>query len=156
VGKGGHLSKFGEGGAIPNLPSTYSAHDFHTYAGLNALPPVIHFHLAGSINAETDIPLVPSLKGSANGNNNTQDGKAEPNFVVHFLNNKELYFTTESETILLDLGRRAMEEELGKQPQSKSEPQQSDTDSTEGVDSEVANSVQSSPTSKSRALYVFY
>lgn len=49
---------------IPNLPSTYSEHDFHTF-GIHGtvMTPGFHFHLAASINAETDIPLVPSLAG---------------------------------------------------------------------------------------------
>ncbi|KAH9413091.1 DmX-like protein 1 [Dermatophagoides pteronyssinus] len=48
---------------ILNLPSTYSCHDFHGYGvhGTAITPGGVHFHLTASINAENDIPLVPSL-----------------------------------------------------------------------------------------------
>ncbi|OTF71766.1 hypothetical protein BLA29_011127, partial [Euroglyphus maynei] len=48
---------------ILNLPSTYSCHDFHGYGvhGTAISPGAVHFHLTASINAESDIPLVPSL-----------------------------------------------------------------------------------------------
>ncbi|KAH7643602.1 dmx-like protein [Dermatophagoides farinae] len=48
---------------ILNLPSTYSCHDFHGYGvhGTAITPGGVHFHLTASINAESDIPLVPSL-----------------------------------------------------------------------------------------------
>ncbi|XP_076053753.1 rabconnectin-3 alpha isoform X2 [Oratosquilla oratoria] len=64
-----------------------------------------HFHLAASINAETDIPLVPSISGT------TGAGDTEQNFVLHWLNNKEMHFSTEAENILLEISRRAMEKE---------------------------------------------
>lgn len=57
----------------------------------------VHFHLAGSINAETDIPLVPPLK--------------HHNFRVFWLNNKEMFFTQKSELILQEICRKGMERE---------------------------------------------
>ena len=51
-----------------------------------------HFHLAATINAETDIPLVPSI-----------NSVSEQNFVIHWLNNKEMFFTSEAENILLEV-----------------------------------------------------
>jgi len=45
----------------------------------------VHFHLAGSINADTDIPLVPPLK--------------HHNFRIFWLNNKEMFFTQQAEHI---------------------------------------------------------
>lgn len=41
---------------IAVLPSTYSVHDFHSF-GLqgSGVTPSLHFHLAGSINAETGV-----------------------------------------------------------------------------------------------------
>ena len=39
-----------------------------------------------------DIPLVPSLI--------TGDPDREPNFVLHWLNNKEMHFSLQAETIL--------------------------------------------------------
>lgn len=52
----------------------------------------VHFHLACSINAETDIPLVPPLK--------------HHNFRVFWINNKEMFFTQQAEAILHELCRK--------------------------------------------------
>uniref|UniRef100_A0A0A9WH85 DmX-like protein 2 n=1 Tax=Lygus hesperus TaxID=30085 RepID=A0A0A9WH85_LYGHE len=91
---------------IPTLPSTYSVHDFHSYGfhGTGVIPG-LHFHLAASINAETDIPLVPSLI--------TGDPDREPNFVLHWLNNKEMHFSLQAEKILSELTRKVVEKEEG-------------------------------------------
>ncbi|KAL1117874.1 hypothetical protein AAG570_004187 [Ranatra chinensis] len=91
---------------IPTLPSTYSVHDFHSYGfhGTGVIPG-LHFHLAASINAETDIPLVPSLI--------TGDPDREPNFVLHWLNNKEMHFSLQAENILHELTRKVVEKEEG-------------------------------------------
>ncbi|XP_069954424.1 dmX-like protein 2 isoform X5 [Cherax quadricarinatus] len=124
---------------LPTIPSSYSVHDFHMY-GVHAMGitpgdmcgeqrssilgeneggihtgefphehlgsvPGFQFHLAASINAETDIPLVPSISGV------TTTGEAEQSFVIHWLNNKEMHFTSEAENILLEISRRAMEKE---------------------------------------------
>ncbi|XP_050401312.1 dmX-like protein 1 [Patella vulgata] len=44
--------------SVGNLSSMGSVHDFHKFAiHHNGVSPVLHFHLAGSINPETDIPL---------------------------------------------------------------------------------------------------
>jgi hypothetical protein len=53
----------------------------------------LHFHLAASINAETDIPLVPSLAGGGR-------------FILHWLHNKEMHFTSQAEAILHDLTKK--------------------------------------------------
>nr|XP_024216080.1 dmX-like protein 2 isoform X4 [Halyomorpha halys] len=91
---------------IPTLPSTYSVHDFHSYGfhGTGVIPG-LHFHLAASINAETDIPLVPSLI--------TGDPEREPNFVLHWLNNKEMHFSLQAEKILHELTKKVVEKEDG-------------------------------------------
>ncbi|XP_026671187.1 dmX-like protein 2 isoform X4 [Ceratina calcarata] len=90
---------------LPTLPSTYSVHDFHnSYQGTGHYPGM-HFHLAASINAETDIPLVPSLI--------TGDPEREPNFILHWLNNKEMHFTMQAESILQELTRKVVEKEEG-------------------------------------------
>ncbi|KAG9436417.1 dmX-like protein 2 isoform X1 [Apis mellifera carnica] len=90
---------------LPTLPSTYSVHDFHNnYQGTSHYPGM-HFHLAASINAETDIPLVPSLI--------TGDPEREPNFILHWLNNKEMHFTMQAESILQELTRKVVEKEEG-------------------------------------------
>ncbi|XP_071522289.1 dmX-like protein 2 [Panulirus ornatus] len=90
---------------LPTIPSSYSVHDFHMY-GIHAMgiTPGFQFHLAASINAETDIPLVPSISG-------VTSGESEQSFVIHWLNNKEMHFTSEAENILLEISRRAMEKE---------------------------------------------
>ena len=67
----------------------------HSHTGLLNHGPSVHFHLAGSINAETDIPLVPPLK--------------HHNFRVFWINNKEMFFTQQSEAILQELCRKGME-----------------------------------------------
>ncbi|KAG7196962.1 hypothetical protein KM043_000228 [Ampulex compressa] len=88
---------------LPTLPSTYSVHDFHNNNQSSAHYPGMHFHLAASINAETDIPLVPSLI--------TGDPEREPNFILHWLNNKEMQFTMQAESILQELTRKVVEKE---------------------------------------------
>ncbi|XP_044020160.1 dmX-like protein 2 isoform X2 [Aphidius gifuensis] len=91
---------------LPTLPSTYSVHDFHNnYQSTGGHFPGMHFHLAASINAETDIPLVPSLI--------TDDPEREPNFILHWLNNKEMHFTMQAENILQELTRKVVEKEEG-------------------------------------------
>ncbi|XP_023723664.1 dmX-like protein 2 isoform X1 [Cryptotermes secundus] len=94
----------GTGSPIPTLPSTYSVHDFHSYGYHGTgVTPGLHFHLAASINAETDIPLVPSLV--------TGDPDREPNFILHWLNNKEMHFSLQAEYILQELARKVVEKE---------------------------------------------
>lgn len=89
---------------IPSLPSTYSVHDFHSYGYHGTgVSPGVHFHLAASINAETDIPLVPSMQ--------TTDASNQPNFILHWLNNKEMNFTLQAEAILQELTRKTIEKE---------------------------------------------
>ncbi|KAJ8668951.1 hypothetical protein QAD02_000210 [Eretmocerus hayati] len=90
---------------LPTLPSTYSVHDFHNNYQSSGHYPGMHFHLAASINAETDIPLVPSLI--------TGDPDREPNFILHWLNNKEMQFTMQAENILQELTRKVVEKEEG-------------------------------------------
>ncbi|XP_035791967.1 dmX-like protein 2 isoform X1 [Anopheles albimanus] len=104
-GPGASSSPGGFGNApIPTLPSTYSVHDFHSYGYHGTgMTPGLHFHLAASINAETDIPLVPSL--------HTTDPAAQPNFILHWLNNKEMHFTPQAEGILQEITRKVIEKE---------------------------------------------
>lgn len=89
---------------IPTLPSTYSVHDFHSYGYHGTgVTPGLHFHLAASINAETDIPLVPSMQ--------TNDPAMQPNFILHWLNNKEMHFSLQAESIMQDMTRKLIEKE---------------------------------------------
>lgn len=89
---------------IPTLPSTYSVHDFHSYGyhgtGVAA---GLHFHLAASINAETDIPLVPSMQ--------TNDPSTQPNFILHWLNNKEMHFSMQAEQLMHEMAKKLIEKE---------------------------------------------
>ncbi|XP_001850447.2 dmX-like protein 2 isoform X2 [Culex quinquefasciatus] len=102
---GGPGASSGFGNApIPTLPSTYSVHDFHSYGYHGTgMTPGLHFHLAASINAETDIPLVPSM--------HTNDPSAQPNFILHWLNNKEMHFSLQAEAILQEMTRKVIEKE---------------------------------------------
>lgn len=61
------------------------------------------FHLAASINAETDIPLVPSISGGGALGGGSGSAETEQSFVIHWLNNKEMHFTAEAENILLEV-----------------------------------------------------
>lgn len=96
---------------IPNLPSTYSVHDFHTF-GLHgaSMTPGLHFHLAAAINAETDIPLVPSLNTGYDPNT----GAEHPTFVMHWLNNKEMTFSRMAERLLHTASLKIFEAEAHK------------------------------------------
>lgn len=77
------------------LIGTQSVHDFHKF-GIhhNGIAPAFHFHLAGSVNPKTDIPLLPTT-----GSSNDQLF----HFQLNWLNNKELQFTTEAEKILQEM-----------------------------------------------------
>ncbi|XP_068622766.1 dmX-like protein 2 [Battus philenor] len=86
------------GAPIPTLPSTYSAHDFHNPYQGTSYTGGLHFHLAASINAETDIPLVPSLASGGR-------------FILHWLHNKEMHFTSQAEAILHDLTKKVLDKE---------------------------------------------
>lgn len=57
--------------------------------------PGLHFHLAASVNAETDIPLVPSISFC----------NPKPAFVLHWLDNKEMHFSMQAESLLEELAR---------------------------------------------------
>ncbi|KAG5878732.1 hypothetical protein JTB14_000166 [Gonioctena quinquepunctata] len=81
---------------IPTLPSTYSVHDFHSYGYHGTgITPGLHFHLAASVNAETDIPLVPSISYC----------NPRPAFVLHWLDNKEMQFSLQAELFLEEFAK---------------------------------------------------
>lgn len=103
MGAGFGTGEFGNS-PIPTLPSTYSVHDFHSYGYHGTgVTPGLHFHLAASINAETDIPLVPSMQ--------TNDPAIQPNFILHWLNNKEMHFSMQAENLLQEMTRKVIEKE---------------------------------------------
>ncbi|XP_068131538.1 dmX-like protein 2 isoform X2 [Hyperolius riggenbachi] len=84
---------------LPSQPSQQEAHR-HISHHANSL---CHFHIAASINPNTDIPS--SLAGVAF---NLEEGYG--GFVVHWLNNKELHFTSSIEIFIQHL-KTAMEQQ---------------------------------------------
>ena len=108
---------------VASLPSTYSVHEFHNYGFQGTgISPGLHFHLSGTINATTDIPLVPSISGQGNlghrlnsdptnagGAGGDSSRKNKHNFVLHWMNNKEMEFTVQAEKIMEDMLKMALE-----------------------------------------------
>ena len=89
---------------IASLPSTYSVHEFHNYGYQSTgISPGLHFHLAATINALTDIPLVPTMAAP------TGTNKGQHNFMLHWLNNKEMQFSLEAEKIMEDLFKLSLD-----------------------------------------------
>ncbi|KAH9503228.1 DmX-like protein 1 [Bulinus truncatus] len=120
-------TKLGSDGQMngQTLQNSSSVHDFHKFAiHHNGVSPVLHFHLACSINPDTDIPLLPIV-----GNKEDVDN----NFRLHWLNNKELEFTMEAEKLLQELHQKLLAEE--KQHQS-STPNQNLSDDEYDSDNE--------------------
>lgn len=82
------------------LSSVKQEHDVHRYYhgnknhpnGYLGIPLQVHFHIAATINPNTDIPLLPAIGTMSKG--------AAPNFVVNWLNNKELQYTLAAEMLL--------------------------------------------------------
>ncbi|XP_029901913.1 dmX-like protein 2 isoform X4 [Myripristis murdjan] len=90
------------------LPSQLGTQDTHTHRHIahhaNAL---CHFHISASINPNTDIPSV--LADSAVFS--PEDGTGGGGFVVHWLNNKDLSFTSSMDLFMLQL-RKLSEQQL--------------------------------------------
>uniref|UniRef100_A0A672YKJ1 Dmx-like 2 n=1 Tax=Sphaeramia orbicularis TaxID=375764 RepID=A0A672YKJ1_9TELE len=82
------------------LPSQLGTHDGHTHRHIahhaNAL---CHFHISASINPNTDIPSVLADSAAFN----PDDGTGGGGFVVHWLNNKDLSFTSSMDLFMLQL-----------------------------------------------------
>ena len=114
---------------IPNLPSTFSVHDFHTF-GIHgaAMTPGLHFHLAAAINAETDIPLVPSISSMESSEH------SKPNFVMHWLNNKEMTFTRSAEKLLHDVSLKIFQLEQQQQQSANGSLSGHGSDAGSGVE----------------------
>ncbi|KAM9860947.1 dmX-like protein 2 [Aulostomus maculatus] len=90
------------------LPSQLGAQDTHTHRHIthhaNAL---CHFHISASINPNTDIPSVLADAALFN----PDDGSGGGGFVVHWLNNKDLSFTSSMDLFMLQL-RKFSEQQL--------------------------------------------
>uniref|UniRef100_A0A8C5AAZ5 Dmx-like 2 n=1 Tax=Gadus morhua TaxID=8049 RepID=A0A8C5AAZ5_GADMO len=94
--------------AHTELPSQMGAPDTHTHRHIahhaNAL---CHFHISASINPNTDLPAVLADAAVFN----PDDGSGSGGFVVHWLNNKDLSFTSSTDLFMLQL-RKLSEQQL--------------------------------------------
>uniref|UniRef100_A0A674NRB2 Dmx-like 2 n=1 Tax=Takifugu rubripes TaxID=31033 RepID=A0A674NRB2_TAKRU len=101
------------------LPSQLGTQDAHTHRHIahhaNAL---CHFHISASINPNTDIPS--ALADSAVFN--PDDGSGGGGFVVHWLNNKDLSFTSSMDLFMLQL-RKFSEQQLEQTAEDALEPE---------------------------------
>uniref|UniRef100_A0A8D3BIK4 Dmx-like 2 n=1 Tax=Scophthalmus maximus TaxID=52904 RepID=A0A8D3BIK4_SCOMX len=101
------------------LPSQLGTQDTHTHRHIahhaNAL---CHFHISASINPNTDIPTV--LADSAVFN--PDDGSGGGGFVVHWLNNKDLSFTSSMDLFMLQL-RKFSEQQLDQTAEDPLDPE---------------------------------
>ncbi|TDH16870.1 hypothetical protein EPR50_G00002570 [Perca flavescens] len=101
------------------LPSQLGTQDAHTHRHIahhaNAL---CHFHISASINPNTDIPSV--LPDSAVFN--PDDGNGGGGFVVHWLNNKDLSFTSSMDLFMLQL-RKFSEQQLDQTNEDPLDPE---------------------------------
>ncbi|XP_074476369.1 dmX-like protein 2 isoform X10 [Sebastes fasciatus] len=101
------------------LPSQLGTQDAHTHRHIahhaNAL---CHFHISASINPNTDIPSV--LADSAVFN--PDDGSGGGGFVVHWLNNKDLSFTSSMDLFMLQL-RKFSEQQLEQTTEDPLDPE---------------------------------
>ncbi|XP_038556761.1 dmX-like protein 2 isoform X7 [Micropterus salmoides] len=100
------------------LPSQLGTQDAHTHRHIthhaNAL---CHFHISASINPNTDIPAV--LADSAVFNSDDSGGGG---FVVHWLNNKDLSFTSSMDLFMLQL-RKFSEQQLDQPTEDPLDPE---------------------------------
>ncbi|XP_069030192.1 dmX-like protein 2 isoform X2 [Embiotoca jacksoni] len=105
------------------LPSQLGTQDTHTHRHIahhaNAL---CHFHISASINPNTDIPSI--LADSAVFN--PDDGTGGGGFVVHWLNNKDLSFTSSMDLFMLQL-RKFSEQQLEQTTEDPLDPEGSHT-----------------------------
>ncbi|KAK6294290.1 hypothetical protein J4Q44_G00351200, partial [Coregonus suidteri] len=90
------------------LPSQMGTHETHTHRHIshhaNAL---CHFHISASINPATDIPAVLAESAVFT----PEDGGGGGGFVVHWLNNKDLSFTSSMDLFMQQL-RKLSEQQL--------------------------------------------
>ncbi|XP_059420707.1 dmX-like protein 2 isoform X3 [Carassius carassius] len=85
------------------LPSQLGSHETHRHISHHANA-LCHFHISASINPNTDIPA--ALAGSGLFSEDVSGG-----FMVHWLNNKDLSFTT-SMDLFMQLLRKLSEQQL--------------------------------------------
>ncbi|KAM7405881.1 hypothetical protein PAMP_000298 [Pampus punctatissimus] len=101
------------------LPSQLGTQDAHTHRHIahhaNAL---CHFHISASINPNTDIPSVLAESAVFN----PDDGTGGGGFVVHWLNNKDLSFTSSMDLFMLHL-RKFSEQQLDQTTEDPLDPE---------------------------------
>ncbi|KAL2088919.1 hypothetical protein ACEWY4_015818 [Coilia grayii] len=90
------------------LPSQLGSHEVHRHISHHANA-LCHFHISASINPNTDIPA--ALAGSLFSTDEANGG-----FVVHWLNNKDLSFTTSMDLFMQQL-RKLSEQQLEQGPE---------------------------------------
>uniref|UniRef100_A0A3P8UW05 Dmx-like 2 n=1 Tax=Cynoglossus semilaevis TaxID=244447 RepID=A0A3P8UW05_CYNSE len=100
------------------LPTQLATQDVHTNRNIahhaNAL---CHFHISASINPNTDIPTVVADSAVFN----PDDGSGGGGFVVHWLNNKDLSFTSSMDLFMVQL-RKFSEQQLDQTTEDLLEP----------------------------------
>uniref|UniRef100_A0A8K9Y419 Dmx-like 2 n=1 Tax=Oncorhynchus mykiss TaxID=8022 RepID=A0A8K9Y419_ONCMY len=110
------------------LPSQMGTHETHTHRHIshhaNAL---CHFHISASINPATDIPAVLAESAVFN----PEDGSGGGGFVVHWLNNKDLSFTTSMDLFMLQL-RKLSEQQLDQATDDKGSSEHEEGEGGEG------------------------
>uniref|UniRef100_A0A673ZL04 Dmx-like 2 n=1 Tax=Salmo trutta TaxID=8032 RepID=A0A673ZL04_SALTR len=90
------------------LPSQMGTHETHTHRHISHHAKALcHFHISASINPATDIPAVLAESAVFT----PEDGSGGGGFVVHWLNNKDLSFTTSMDLFMLQL-RKLSEQQL--------------------------------------------
>ncbi|XP_046897782.1 dmX-like protein 2 isoform X2 [Hypomesus transpacificus] len=101
------------------LPSQLGTQDTHTHRHIahyaNAL---CHFHISASINPSTDIPAVLAESAVFS----PDDGSGGGGFVVHWLNNKDLSFTSSMDLFMLQL-RKLSEQQLEQTTEEPLDPE---------------------------------
>ncbi|XP_070692350.1 dmX-like protein 2 isoform X2 [Pempheris klunzingeri] len=101
------------------LPSQLGTQDAHTHRHIahhaNAL---CHFHISASINPNTDIPSVLAESAVFN----PDDGSGGGGFMVHWLNNKDLSFTSSMDLFMLQL-RKFSEHQLDQTTEDPLDPE---------------------------------
>uniref|UniRef100_A0A3Q2CU11 Dmx-like 2 n=1 Tax=Cyprinodon variegatus TaxID=28743 RepID=A0A3Q2CU11_CYPVA len=101
------------------LPSQLGTQDAHTHRHIahhaNAL---CHFHISASINPNTDIPSALADSSVFN----PEDGTGGGGFVVHWLNNKDLSFTSSMDLFMTQL-RKFSEQHLDQTTEEPLDPE---------------------------------
>ncbi|XP_011486738.1 dmX-like protein 2 isoform X5 [Oryzias latipes] len=100
------------------LPSQLGTQDSHTHRHIaHHASALCHFHISASINPNTDIPSMLADSGLFNPEDSTGGG----GFMVHWLNNKDLSFTSSMDLFMMQL-RKFSEQQLDQTTEEPVEP----------------------------------